>query len=86
MVYNLQYKNERLHHSIDRTLFKLLEEDETISLEDALSHAVSSHNKQVTKTGFSPHQLQYGDQPVIPGITDGTPASMGPIVNSDYNL
>ena len=36
-------KNERLHHSIDRTIFKPIEEDKTISLEDALSHAVSSH-------------------------------------------
>jgi hypothetical protein len=39
---------------------------------------------QITKKGFSPNQLMFGRQGVIPGITDGNPASMEPIVESDW--
>ena len=76
-------RNERNHYTCDRTIEKLMEADSSLTLEDALSHAVHSHNLQINKTGFSPIQLMFGKQSVIPGVFDGTPATMEPIVESD---
>ena len=69
-------KCERNHYSIDRTIHKLREDD-------ALSVAIYSHNLQVNKTGFSPRQVTFGHQGVVPGISDGNPASMEPAIESD---
>ena len=77
-------KNERNHYSVDLTIDKLLEENNKMSLEDALSHAVYAHNMQINKKGFSPIQMTFGRQGVIPGITDGNPASLEPVVASDW--
>ena len=60
-----------------------MEEDKNLNLEDAVSNAVHIHNLQINKTGFSPNQLMFGKQSIIPGIFDGTPASMEPIIESD---
>ena len=76
-------KNERNHYSVDRNIQKLMEENPNIKLEDAVSKAVYAHNIQINKTGFSPRQLVFGSQGVVPGITDGTPASMEQISDSD---
>ena len=76
-------KNERTHFTCDRTVDKLLEENKEVRLEDALRKAVNAHNMQINRRGFSPRQLVFGRQGVIPGITDGNPASMEPIVESD---
>ena len=50
-------KNERNHFSCDIVIDKLLEEDPKLTLEEALSHAVSAKNMHINKTGFSPKQL-----------------------------
>ena len=76
-------KNERNHYTCDVTIEKLMEEDSTLSLEEAVSHAVNARNLQVNKTGFSPRQLVFGRQSVIPGITDGNPSSMEPVTESE---
>ena len=76
-------KCERNHAVCDRTIQKLREEDPQMSLEDALSAALYVHNLQVNKTGFSPRQITFGYQGVVPGIFDGTPATMEPVVESD---
>ena len=76
-------KNERNHYTVDRTIQKLRTENPAMKLEDAVSKAVYAHNLQINKTGFSPRQLMFGSQGVVPGITDGTPASMEPICESD---
>ena len=76
-------KNERNHYTCDIIVDKLLEEDSTISLEEALSHAVEAKNMQINRTGFSPRQLMFGKQGVVPGITDGNPASMEMVTESD---
>ena len=60
-----------------------MEENPKISLDDAVSNAVHVHNLQVNKTGFSPIQLMFGKQSVIPRIFNGTPASTAPIIESD---
>ena len=77
-------KNKRNHYSCDVTIDKLLAEDPKMTLVEALSHATYAHNVQINKKGFSPNQLMFGRQGVIPGITDGNPASMEPVVESDW--
>ena len=76
-------KNKQNYYNIDRTVEKLMEDDSTLTLEEAVSLAVEAHNMQINSTGFSPKQLQFGHQAVIPGITEGNPATMEPIVESD---
>ena len=63
-------KNERNHYTCDIIVDKLMEEDPKLSLEEAVSHAVNSKNMQITGKGFSPRQLMFGKQGVVPGITD----------------
>ena len=69
--------------SVDMTIHKLRDENPNITLEGALRAAIYSHNLQVNKTGFSPRQVTFGQQGVLPGITDGNPASMEPSRESD---
>ena len=76
-------KNERNHYTCDKTIDKLMEDDKTMKLEDAVRKAVYVHNLQVTRRGFSPRQLVFGYQGVVPGISEGTPASMEPVEESD---
>ena len=76
-------KIERNHYTCDRTIDKLMTENPKMSLKDAVSIAVSVHNMQINKSGFSPRQLIFGRQGVVPGISDGNPASMEPIIESD---
>ena len=38
---------------------------------------------QINKSGFSPRQLMFGSQGVVPGIYDGSPASLEPVCESD---
>ena len=76
-------KNERNHYTCDTIVDKLIEEDSKITLEDAVSHAVNSKNMQITRKGFSPRQLMFGKQGVVPGISEGNPATMQPITESD---
>ena len=76
-------KNERNHYTCDIIIDKLLEEDPKMTLEEAVTLAVNAKNLQINKTGFSPRQLTFGKQGTIPGITDGNPASMETITESD---
>ena len=69
-------KNERNHYTYDVIIDKLMEEDPKHTFDEAVSHAVNSKNMLITRKGFSPRQLMFGKQGVVPGITDGNPASM----------
>ena len=77
-------KNERNHYTCDMTIDKLMAEDSKMLLVEPLSHATYAHNVQIKKKGLSPIQLTFGRQGVIPGITDGNPASLEPVVDSDW--
>ena len=66
-------KNEQNHYSVDRTIQKLMTKKPNMKLENAVSKAVYAHNIQINRTGFSPRQLMFGSQGVVPGIYDGTP-------------
>ena len=76
-------KNERNHYTCDIVVDKLMEEDPKLTLEDAVSHSVNAKNMQITRRGFSPRQLMFGHQGVIPGVTDGNPATMEPVTVID---
>ena len=54
-----------------------------MSIEDAVSNAVYSHNLQINRRGFSPNQLVSGKQNDVPGISESTPTSLEPVVESD---
>ena len=55
-----------------------MEEDQTITLKDALAKATNAHNMQINRHGFSPRH-----QGIISGVTDGTPATWEPVTHSD---
>ena len=76
-------KVERNHYTIEKTISKLREDDPELSLDDALSATIYAHNLQINKTGFSPRQITFGKQGIVPGITIGKPATMEPVVDSD---
>ena len=76
-------KIEREHFTCDLIVEKLMEEDPKLKLDEAVSLAVYAKNLQINRTGFSPRQLMFGKQGVVPGISDGNPASMEAIVESD---
>ena len=61
-----------------------MSDNKDMTLAEALSHATYAHNVQINKKCFSPVQLTFGRQGVIPGITDGNPASWEPVVESDW--
>lgn len=75
--------NERNHYSADQTVQKLLDDDSSLSLEDAVSAASWCHNVCVTKNGFSPLQLLTGRAIVLPGVLDGNLATESFISESD---
>ena len=60
-----------------------MEDDQTISVEDALSHSVWARNCEVGRHGFSPFQLVFGKSPFIPGISDGNVTTDGPITEAE---
>ena len=76
-------KNERNHYTCDLTIEKLMEEDSKLSIEEAVSHAVNAKNMQINRTGFSPRQLMYRKQRIVPGISEGNPANFEEVVESD---
>ena len=75
--------NEKNYQSCDITIKKLMEENSTISLEDALAKLINSHNLQIRKNDFSPRQVMFGCQGTIPGVTEGSPATWEPVTESD---
>ena len=63
--------NERGHFTCDQTFRKLREEQPRRSLQSLLDEACYWANQEIRKSGFSAHQIMFGKQAVIPGITDG---------------
>ena len=50
---------------------KILEEDNSISIEEAVDRACYSKNLEIGRLGFSPLQLAHGHSPFIPGMSEG---------------
>ena len=69
---------ERNHAAIDLCVEKMLEDDQTLSLEVALAWAVNAKNSISNYSGFSPYQLVLGQNPNLPSVlTDDLPALEG---------
>ena len=75
--------NERRHGAVNLTLKKLMEDDSSISLEDALQHALWARNMEIGRNGQSPYQVVLGKSPSLPGVTDGNVVTDSLICESD---
>ena len=75
--------NERNHYSADLTVKKVMEENDSISLEEAVSKAAWCHNTNITVKGYAPLQLLTGRAVVVPGITNGNVATESLISESE---
>ena len=62
---------ERRHAAVDLTMKKMLEDDQSLKVEDALNHAVWARNMEIGRFGYSPYQIVYGKSPFLPGISEG---------------
>lgn len=68
--------NERNHSINDIIVHKIRSEDPDISLQEALDNALFIKNCEPNSTGFSSHQIVYGNNPNFPGLTNITPPMM----------
>ena len=75
--------NKRRHAVIDISIKKLLEDDPTLDLQDAIDHACFARNNEVGPLGFSPQQLTYGEGSMIPGIINGNIAIDSEVTDSE---
>ena len=63
---------ERNHCVVDVMIEKMMDEDETMKLEVALSNAISAKNSLYNYNGFSPIQLVTGSLPNLPNVLNKT--------------
>lgn len=75
--------NERNHYSADLTVKKVMEENNRITLDEAVSKAAWCHNTNITVKGYAPLQLLTGRAVVVPGITNGNVATESLISESE---
>ncbi|XP_066982271.1 uncharacterized protein [Macrobrachium rosenbergii] len=75
--------NERNHYSADLTVKKVMEENNRITLDEAVSKAAWCHNTNITVKGYAPLQLLTGRAVVVPGITSGNVATESLISESE---
>ena len=52
-------------------MMKIMEEDKSISIEEAVDRACYSKNIEIGWLGFSQIQIAHGRSPFIPGISEG---------------
>ena len=62
---------ERRHGAVDLTIRKMIEDDSSLTLPDALNHALWARNMEVGRHGHSPFQIVFGKSPAIPGVSEG---------------
>merc|ERR1712074_249508 len=63
--------NERNHYSCDVIVKKIREENNKVTLQEAVSMASWTHNTNVNTHGYSPLQLVTGKSIVLPGLSNG---------------
>ena len=71
---------EKNHEVIDLMMEKLMESDPTLNECDALNFALNAKNMETNNRGFSAMQVVYGFNPKLPGLIEGTAASL----NDEY--
>ena len=62
---------------------KMMADDPTLSLEKAVALACYAKNCEPNYLGFSAFQVNFGKNPVIPGILHSTPSSLEPCSKSE---
>ena len=67
--------NERNHYSCDVIVKKIMQDENKISLEEAVKMASWTHNTNVNVLGFQPLQLVTGKSVMLPGLTTGNLAT-----------
>ena len=75
--------NERKHGAINLTARKLMEDDPSMTLEEALQHATWARNTEPGRHRVAPIQIITGQLPVIPGVSDGNCMTDAIIKGSD---
>ena len=75
---------EKNHELVDKSMAKMMADDETMKPVDALNHALFAKNIEPNNKGFSSFQIVYGTNPNIPGITNSTPPSLNTEVTSKH--
>ena len=67
---------EKNHHVVDNMMEKMIDDDPSLSDQEALNFALHAKNMEINNKGFSSYQIVFGSNPTIPGITNSTPASL----------
>ena len=75
--------NERRHGAVNLTVKKLMEEDRSLKLDDALQHAIWARNMEIGRLGKSPYQVVFGKSPALPGFSDGNVLTDSVVTESD---
>ena len=73
--------NENNHYNM--MVKKVMEENNDITLTDAVSKAAWCHNTNITVKGYAPLQLLTGKAVTVPGITNGNIATDSVISQSE---
>ena len=74
---------ERRHGVVDVTIKKMMEDEKSLDISDALKHALWARNMEVGSHGYSPYQVVYGKSPAIPGVSDGNVCSDSLITDAE---
>ena len=61
----------------------MMEDDKDLTVQEAIDRACMARNQEVNVLGYSPDQVVFGQQSVIPGITDGDIATDEIVSDSD---
>jgi len=77
--------NERNHATADITVRKILDDEQEKTLQKAVNEASFTKNSQITAKGFSPFQLEWGQNPTIPGLSEGTTGSLENVTESEVS-
>ena len=67
--------NKRNHYSCDVIVKKVMEQDRSIVLQEAVNLASWTHNTNINVLGYSPLQLVTGKNITLPGLTSGNLAT-----------
>ena len=61
---------ERNHATADVIVEKIMHENPSINIQDAINEAAFAKNSDINHSGFSPIQLMSGQNPVFPGLAE----------------
>ena len=59
---------EKNHEIVDRMMAKIMVDNNSMKVTDALHNALFAKNVEPNNKGFSSFQIVYGNNPALPGI------------------